>query len=249
MALSAEHGLAPHQGQLAALESGILPERYLRNFPTIDLAGHLRLARARVLLVGLGGLGGYILEILARSGTGNFVLADGDVFEESNLNRQILGTVDNLEKPKVKAAQARLEIINPFCRCTAMTGFLDKHSLTDFLREADLVIDALGGIEFRPALLEATSRAGLPLVTGFVAGTTGLASVIYPGSKDPGAFWQGSSKDGAEEVLGNMAAIVSLIASVQAGEAIKILVDKESGLMNRMFLADLGSLTFDLLKL
>jgi molybdopterin-synthase adenylyltransferase len=249
LSLSARHELTPLQGLRLALENNILPETYLRNYPSMDMEQHIRLTDARVLLVGLGGLGGYVLEILARAGTGSFILADGDIFEESNLNRQLLGTVDTLEKSKVKAARSRLAKINPFCRCIATAGFLCRKDLPQILENADLVIDALGGIEFRSTLLQETSRAGLPLVTGFVAGTTGLACTVYPGGKSPSAFWQGKIQDGAEDSLGNMATIVSLIAALQANEALGILTGKKSGLADKVFLADLQTLTFDLLQL
>lgn len=249
LSLSARHELTPLEGLRLALENNILPEIYLRNYPSLDIEQHIRLTDARVLLVGLGGLGGYILEILGRTGTGSFILADGDIFEESNLNRQLLGTVDTLEKSKVEAARLRLAKISPFCRCRAIAGFLGQKDLPRILENVDLVIDALGGIEFRSALLQETSRAGLALVTGFVAGTTGLACTVYPGGKNPSAFWQGKNQDGAEDSLGNMATIVSLIAAVQASEALRILVGEKSGLADQVFLADLQTLTFDLLQL
>lgn len=247
--LAISHNITFSRAQHLALKHKILPERYIRNFSSISLADQTRLAESRILLVGLGGLGGYILEILGRSGVGSFILADGDYFEESNLNRQILGTVDTLEKSKVEAARTRLEIINPFCRCQAIFSFLTRKDLPGLMENVDLVVDALGGIEFRQILLEETSRAGLPLVTGFVAGTTGLASTVYPGGKNPSAFWQGRSGDGAENRLGNMATIVSLIASVQAAEVIKILTEQQSGMAGKVFLADFESLTFDLLEM
>ena len=237
------------QAQLSALQNKILPERYLRNFNALTLNDQIRLAGSRILLVGLGGLGGYILEILARSGVGTFVLADGDCFEESNLNRQILGTVDTLGKSKVKAAKVRLKKINPFCRCQIHPYFLSRKDLPGLMKNIDLVVDALGGVEFRPVLLEESSRAGIPLITGFLAGTTGLVSTVYPGGKSPGVFWRGENKDGAENILGNMAQTVSLIASVQAAETIKLLTGKDSGLAGRVFLVDFETLTFDLLEL
>jgi len=249
MQLAVSHEMSFPQAQSLALENKILPERYLRNFSSIGLADQKRLAESRVLLVGLGGLGGYILEILGRSGAGSFILADGDSFEESNLNRQILGTVDTIGKSKVEVARTRLEQVNPFCRCQTIPRYLSRGDLPGLMKNVDLVVDALGGVEFRQILLEATASFGLPLVTGFVAGTTGLASTVYPGGKNPSAFWQGKSEDAAENRLGNMASIVSLIASVQSAEVINILTGRKSGLAGKVFLADFETLTFDLLEM
>jgi molybdopterin-synthase adenylyltransferase len=249
MQLAASHDMSFPQAQSLALENKILPERYLRNFSSIDLADQKKLTDSRVLLVGLGGLGGYILEILGRSGTGSFILADGDIFEESNLNRQLLGTVDTIGKSKVEVARTRLEQINPFCQCQTIPRFLARGDLPGLMKNADLVVDALGGVEFRQILLEETAGSGLPLVTGFVAGKTGLASTVYPGGKNPSAFWKGRSEDAAENRLGNLASIVSLIASIQSAEVINILTGKKSNLADKVFLADFETLTFDLLEL
>ena len=249
MELARDHGVTAYQAQILALENKVLPQRYLRNFSSLSLKDQLSLARSHILIVGMGGLGGYILELLARSGVGSFILADGDRFEESNFNRQLLGTVDTIEALKVNTAETRLEQINPLCRCRSVSRFLGRDDLPELLKSADLAVDALGGIEFRPVLMQEASRAGLPLVTGFVAGTTGLASTVYPGGKNPSLFWQGNGHEGAENTLGNMAPIVSLIASVQADEVIRILTGKNSGLADKVFLADLQTLTFDLLEL
>ncbi len=247
--LAREHGLELFEAQSICLDKHILPERYLRNFSSISFSEQKKLADSQVLLVGLGGLGGYILEILGRAGVGGFVLADGDCFEDSNLNRQILATVDTIEKPKVIAAKVRLESVNPFCRIQTARAFLKAEDLPGLVKDVHLVVDALGGVEFRLVLLRETSRCKIPLVTGFVAGNTGLASTVYPGGKSPAMFWQGKNSDGAETVLGNTAPMVSLIASVQSQEAIRILSGKESGLSDRVFMADFETMSFELLKL
>ncbi|MFW5730853.1 MAG: HesA/MoeB/ThiF family protein [Desulfonatronovibrionaceae bacterium] len=247
--LANHHQLHPSRAQQLCLEQGILPDIYLRNHPTYDLKQQLNLARSAVFLTGLGGLGGYVLEILARTGVGTIIMADGDLFEESNLNRQILGTWNNLGQAKAEAAEQRLHLINPFCTAKILDCFVQRRDLPDLISRADLVADALGGIEFRPVLLKESGLANRPLVTGFVAGSTGLVSTVYPGGKAPSQFWQGRSSGAAENILGNAAPIVSLTASMQAAEIISILSGQGPRLKDMVFLADLDSLTFDLLKL
>ena len=83
------------EASLAEIKAGRMPERYLRNLGTIGLAGQLRLLQAKVVVVGAGGLGGYVLECLARQGVGQLVVIDGDNFAAHNLNRQILCTTEN----------------------------------------------------------------------------------------------------------------------------------------------------------
>ncbi|MFN2342398.1 MAG: ThiF family adenylyltransferase, partial [Desulfonatronovibrio sp.] len=122
----ADHfNLSPHKAQIMALEAKILPKRYLLNIPSLSIEKQTLLARTRVFLIGLGGLGGYILEILSRSGIGSFILADGDHFEESNLNRQILGTTENIGQSKALEAAKRIKSINPFCSARTIPEFLD----------------------------------------------------------------------------------------------------------------------------
>lgn len=241
--------LSPHEAQILALKANILPKRYLRNIPSLSLQKQKLLAQARILLVGLGGLGGYILEILSRSGVGRFILADGDHFEESNLNRQLLGTTKSIGQSKVSEAAKRIESVNPLCSAEIIDSFLDQSMLPPLLKDVDIVIDALGGIKFRPTLLNEASKAGLPLITGFVAGTTGLASTVYPQGKTPAAFWQGENKHGAENTLGNMATIVSMIATIQASEAIRIITKDTPRLRDKVLVADSENLTFELLQL
>ncbi|WP_161635930.1 HesA/MoeB/ThiF family protein [Desulfonatronovibrio hydrogenovorans] len=247
--LASDHHLSLCSAQSICLNNRINLKRYLRNHSVLSLEEQSLLAGSRVLMVGLGGLGGYVLEILARTGIGSFILADGDLFEESNLNRQILGTTRSLGHSKAEAAHERLGHINPFCESRIIPDFVSEDTLPGLLSQVDLVLDALGGISFRPVLLRQASLARIPLVTGFVAGTTGLTSTVLPQGKSPEAFWQGRDDQGAEITLGNMATIVSLTASIQAQEAIRILTGKKPCLSDKVLLADLETLTFDLLEL
>ncbi|WP_291323564.1 ThiF family adenylyltransferase [Desulfonatronospira sp.] len=247
--IAEECGLEPWQAQIQALENMICPQNYIRNYSTISLEMQLSLARSRVLLVGAGGLGGYVLELLARSGTGQIQVADGDVFEESNLNRQLLSDMHNLGKSKVDAALARVAGINPLVGLTSCSRYLTPEDLPDILPGVDLVIDCLGGVQFRQDLLQAAQTHERTLVTGFVAGNTGLACTVYPGDNSPAAFWQAEPDDGAEITLGNVAATVGIIAAMQTREAINILSGQSSCLRNRVFFAEMGACSFQFLEL
>ncbi len=247
--LASEYNLEPRQAQIKALENNVWPERYIRNYKTISLDMQLELARSRVLVVGAGGLGGYVIELLVRSGVGQLTVADGDVFEESNLNRQILGNRHLIGKHKVEAASKRAADINPFARVETCRAYLQADDLPGLLPESDLVLDCLGGVEFRQELLQAARKHGLPLVTGFVAGNTGLASTVFPGDKSPAAFWQAGPDQGAEITLGNVAPTVSMIATLQAREAIHILARQDVCLRNKVFLADMQACSFQSLEL
>ena len=100
------------QVEEAALELGLMPARYQRNRQTLSVSEQLKLFRSRVVILGAGGLGGYLVEELARLGTGTLVVVDPDTFEEHNLNRQILASPANLGVPKVDAAVERVGNVN-----------------------------------------------------------------------------------------------------------------------------------------
>ncbi|HNT06004.1 MAG TPA: ThiF family adenylyltransferase, partial [Anaerolineae bacterium] len=107
-ALARELRLRRRQVELAALQEHILPERYLRSLGTVGWEGQIKLLSSTVGVVGVGGLGGWVIMALARMGVGRLVIIDGDVFADSNLNRQALCRESDLGRPKVDVA-ARLE--------------------------------------------------------------------------------------------------------------------------------------------
>src|SRR5664279_705196 len=100
------------EAEAFCLESDVVPVRYLRNIGTIGVEGQLKLLRSTVAVCGAGGLGGTIIELLARQGIGHLVIIDNDRFAENNLNRQILVTESDLRKPKVNVAAVRVKKIN-----------------------------------------------------------------------------------------------------------------------------------------
>jgi len=230
-----------------ALNNGIIPKRYLRSMNSITASDQLKLLDSSIAQVGLGGLGGTLLEILLRTGIGRIRTADGDSFEESNLNRQALSTVHSLGAHKASAAINRAAEINPSVECEIATQFLDATSLPTFVKGADLVIDALGGLETRLTLQRSAAKANIPMVTGALAGWTGYVGVVQPGQTGPADIM--GSDNAAEEILGCPAPAVSLFASLMACEAIKILTGHTSSLESSMLIVDLHSHTFEKVQL
>ncbi len=122
-AIGKQTGLSLRQVENAALTAGILPERYSRNQKSLSCADQLRLLQSHVAIIGLGGLGGTVTEILARLGVGGLTLVDGDVFDESNLNRQLLSSPTRLGEKKASAAATRVRNINPAVEIRAIGDF------------------------------------------------------------------------------------------------------------------------------
>lgn len=245
--LSKVHATAGHVIEAEAIRAGVIPTRYLRSMDSITADDQITLLESRLAQVGLGGLGGTLLELFLRLGIGQIHAADGDHFEESNLNRQILSSPQTLNKPKAEAAAARGKLINPSVSLKADNVFLTQQSLPDFLKDVDIVIDALGGLETRLALQKAASNARIPMVTGALAGWTGYVSVVLPGKQGPADLM--GRDNGAEEQLGCPAPAVTLFASIMATEAVKVLTGKSSLLTGSMLIIDLQTLSFDTVSL
>jgi molybdopterin/thiamine biosynthesis adenylyltransferase len=249
--LAATFGLPGHAVDAAALDAGILPGRYLRNFTAYSPAEQARLLRSAAALVGLGGLGGTVLEILVRTGVGTIRAADGDRFEESNLNRQLLAEDARLDRPKAEAARARAAAVNPTLSVSARAAFLDQAGMEALAAGAAVAVDALGGLADRPALARAAAACGVPLVTAAVAGDTGFVGTVLPGGP---AVWEmfggaGSGSAPAEDALGCQAAGVTVVAGLQAAEALRILAGRPPRLAGKMLIVDLSDMRFETVTL
>lgn len=233
-------GVSLREAQARALDLSIVPTRYLRNRRFYSCSEQARLLRSRVSMAGLGGLGGYVLEILARSGVGCITAADGEWFEESNLNRQLLCTTAALDRSKARAASLRAAEINPAVETDFREAVLDEEGFAELVRGTDVALDCLGGLDDRPLLARAAGRVGVPLVSAAVAGTTGWVAVCRPG--DPLPVKEGGA--GAEDSLGTQAPAVAFAASLQAGHALDLLVGKGSSLEGKRLLFDIRELFF-----
>ena len=156
--------------------------RYSRNFPALSHEDMDKLIDSRVLVAGCGGLGGYVIEYLARIGVGSLTVADGDVFTESNLNRQLLCTAENIGTSKALAAAERVKLIDPSISVTPVCEYLTEANAPALLAGADIVIDCLDSIESRLMLEGAAADAGLCIVHGAISGWDLQAMLVPPGS-------------------------------------------------------------------
>lgn len=202
-------------------------QRYLRNHDAISASEQTLLAAKRVLVVGCGGLGGHVIEHLARIGVGHLRVVDGDFFEESNLNRQLLSSTMNLGRPKTLAAQQRVRAINPLVETEAFQIYLTAENAAELLAGCDLAVDALDNMPTRLLLQQAAKETSIPLVHGAVAGWYGRVCVIQPG--DDLLDWlcpAGSELCGQEHQSGTLSFTAALTAAWQAAEAIKLLLGK-----------------------
>lgn len=242
------HGVPPLEVEIAALEAGVVPARYLRNIGTLGIAGQLKLLRSCAGVLGLGGLGGYAALFLARFGTGRLIIADGDVFGEDNLNRQNLCSEADLGRPKAERAKELIAAVNSSLQVTAHHRFLGAGEVEEVFAGADVVVDALDNVSSRLALQEGCRSLGVPMVHGAIAGDSGQVMTIYPG--DPGleSLYQVGEDRGVEMVEGNPPTTPALVAAIQAREAVKVICGGET-LRHGFLLIDTASNLFQFIPL
>lgn len=227
-----------------ALALGIYPYRYLRNMEVISPLEQLKLGKSRVTVVGAGGLGGQVILLLARLGIGQLVVVDPDVFEESNLNRQALCRDKTLGKPKCEAVVAMVGSINPGVEILPYQAKLEPSNAYEFLDGSDVVVDALDNIRDRFVLEEATKKLRIPLVHGALAGFEGQMMTIFPDDQGLRHIYgkegaNGDKSKSPESVLGVPALMPTLIATFQAMEALKIILERGRVFRNAMVHLDL----------
>jgi len=244
---SAAHhfGLSYRQVEQIALENGLLPARYQRNRNMISLPEQLRLFRSRAVVVGCGGLGGYIIEELARLGIGQIVAVDYDVFEEHNLNRQLLATPDFLGMNKVAAAARRVDRLNPAVDLIPVCEAFGAENGQQILAGADVAVDGLDSITVRLELAEACRAENIPLVYGSIAGWYGYVGSQFPGERTMDKiFSDDTGGRGLEAELGNPSFTPAVIASLEVAEVCKILLNRGAPLRKRCLSIDLFDMEF-----
>ncbi|MEL7647852.1 MAG: HesA/MoeB/ThiF family protein [Sedimentibacter sp.] len=227
--------------------SARLPPRYERNYKTISEEDQKKLSKTTVAIVGCGGLGGTMAEEFARLGVGKLILVDGDTFVESNLNRQLFSTEDNIGTKKVQAAKTRLQKVNSEVELVLVDDWFDEDNADTIFQGADLVCDALDSIQRRIDLEASCHRLNKPLVYAGIAGWFGMMGVSFPGDYSVlRLFKDGKENDrGVEKSWGNPAFTPWVVSSLAVAEAVKIAVGREPALRNSWLQADLLFMEFE----
>ncbi len=230
----------------AALEQGLMPMRYRRNRETLSVPEQLALFRSRVAVIGCGGLGGYMVEELARLGVGALVLVDPDVFEEHNLNRQILSSPARLGRPKVEVARERAAEVNPAVSVAAHQAAFTRGNGAQLLSRCSAALDGLDSLPARRDLAAACRELSVPLVHGAIAGWYGQLTTQMPGQDISPLLETGSAPDGAgERPLGNPSFTPAVVASLQVAELVKVLLGRGTPLARRLLLLNLLDMQFE----
>ena len=212
-----------------------MEERYIRNLGALTEEECAVLRGKTVFVAGCGGLGGYLIEMLLRLGVGEIRAADGDVFEASNLNRQLLSSPSTLGSGKAAAAAARAREINPEVRFAAVSDFVTEENAAELVKGCDAVLDALDNITARRLLATACAEAGVPLIHGAICGWTAQAAVVMPGDDLIGRIYPDGSRLSSKASL---SFTPPFCAAMQTALCTRILTGRpvETG---RLYMADL----------
>jgi len=234
-------------------------ERYGRHLtmPEVGEPGQIKLLESRVLLVGAGGLGSPAALYLAAAGIGTLGIVDDDVVDRSNLQRQILHTDDRVGTPKVDSARRTLESLNPQVRVVGHPVRLDKDNVEEIFSSYDLVIDGTDNFPTRYLVNDACVKLGLPNVHGAIFRFDGQVTVFWPGREG----WSGPcyrclfpepppaelAPSCAE--AGVLGVLPGVIGTLEAVEAIKVLLGVGEPLLGRLILYDALKQSFTELKI
>ncbi|MGO4956568.1 HesA/MoeB/ThiF family protein [Luteococcus sp. Sow4_B9] len=213
-----------------------VPGQWHRQRRIMGEAGQERLARARVLVVGCGGLGAGAIPALTAAGIGQLTLLDDDVVENTNLNRQTLFTAQDIGQPKVELAARRMRALSPQATITALDHRLTGQDV-ELVAQHDVVVDCTDRAASRQAISGACRAAGVPWVWAAIDGWTAVLSVFAPG----GVQWEDVVPDPTEapaplDILGSAPA---LAGAWQAAETVKLLTGLGTPLVGRLAVVDL----------
>lgn len=230
--------------------------RYSRHIllPELGIDGQQKLLAAHVLVVGAGGLGSPVSLYLAASGVGRITLCDHDKVDLTNLQRQIVHHTDSIGTQKVDSAQRTLARINPEVEVVALAERMQGSRLDEIVQQTDIVVDATDNFATRHAINRACVRFRIPLVSGAGVRFDGQVAVFDNRRNDSPCYNCLFPEDGdAEEmrcaVMGVFAPLVGIIGSIQAAEALKLIVGIGEPLQGRLLLLDALTMQIRTVKL
>jgi len=231
-------------------------QRYSRHIilPNIGGAGQRKLLDAKVLVIGAGGLGSPILLYLAAAGIGTIGIVDFDVVDTSNLQRQILHTDADVDRPKVASALDHLRALNPTIELIGHDTLLSSDNVMAIMEPYDVVIDGTDNFPVRYLVNDATQFLGKPLVYGSIYQFEGQATVFMPGQEAPcyRCLFPSPPPPGTVPSCaegGVFGVLPGVIGAIQATEAIKIITGEGDSLVGRLLLYDALHMDFQEVKI
>ena len=218
--------------EIELLKQGIVPRRYIGNVRFFGTEGQIKLLEAKVSIIGCGGLGSSLCEFSARLGIGRLVLSDPDVFEEDNLNRQLLCTQENIGNAKAAAAKQRIGEINSAVVVETNVLKADADNLDRLIEGCSVCLDAVDNIETRLILEKECIGKGIPLVHGAIGDASFQVAVIQ-NRQILNSIYQDTK---AAASFGNPIPTAAACAARQIGEAVKLITGQGKALDSQMLI-------------
>ena len=225
-------------------------QRYSRQImlEEIGFVGLEKLRKAKVCVVGVGGIGNPVVTQLTAMGVGKLKIVDRDIIEISNLHRQHLYTENDLGKVKVEAAKERLEKINSSVEIEALPNSVTKYTAESIIRGYDIVVDALDSIDARYALNDACIKLNIPLIYAGALGMLGSVCTIIPNKTAClRCIFPALAEDDMPtcSTEGVHPSILYLVGGIQVSEAVKIILGEKPTLENKLMYVDLNDLSLE----
>ena len=204
-------------------------------------AGQQALRRARVLVVGAGGLGSPAIAYLAGAGVGTLGIADHDTVSLSNLGRQIIHTTEGVGTGKAESAAQFAQALNPYVNIHIHPERLDAENAASLIAGYDLVLDGTDNLATRRIVAAGAAKAGLPVVSGAVSMFDGHVTVFAPGGPQLADLYPETADDAdlpSCEATGVLGPLTGVIGSLMAMEAVKLITGLGSPLIGRVLVYD-----------
>lgn len=222
--------------------------RYYRNLPVITFDEQVLLAKKSVCIIGCGGLGGGVIENLVRIGIGKLTVVDSDVFDVTNLNRQVLSNEINIGRSKAAEAEEQMHLINSEVIVEPVTVKVTEENCCEVVAGHDIVIDAVDNIKTRHILEDACEKEQINLIHGAIGGWSGQVAVIRPGDKLIRKIYPEDEYDASIDTsAGNPSFTAAVVSAVQAAETVKVLLGREDALYNKLLMIDLSDHSYEVI--
>lgn len=225
-------GKSLFETELKFLRNEIVPLKYIKTVQAIGLANMIQLRLSKVAVLGCGGVGGFVCEILVRMGVGTLITVDGDVFEETNLNRQLCSYEDNLGISKSKITCQTLRRINSASLISYVDQKLTVDNFSESIGDPSVVVDALDRLDDRLAFSRICRKRGIPYFFGNIGSSDFRIGVQSAGSDLLERIFEGSNVTDPAE--GSPAVTAGLCGVALAGEVIKYLLGMENVLIDKL---------------
>lgn len=226
-----------------------MEKRYIKNIKMLSDSEMEKVKKSRICVAGCGGIGGYVIEMLGRLGIGYITAIDGDVFDETNLNRQLFSDTSVIGQPKADAAKNRMLLVNPLINIESKVVRITDQNASDLLQGYDLIFDAVDSIDVRFLLQKYAAQLNTPLIHGAIAGWFGQVTSIFPGDNTLDILYPKNILKGIESELGNPSFTPAMIASVQVSEALKILIGRGEILRKKVLYIDMLDHEYSIVQL